>query len=835
MHGLYPFGTTGPQQTNMPSFPQPPPCIPELGPPNITGLLPPGMPGPPGMVNENKKNKKLDPEQVPSVVKVREDDKYSKSGVFLTGYPTAELPPLVTTNFTAHDQGNSSPRFIRSTLYSVPTTNEITNLSHLPFAVSCRPFAKTLPNEYAPPIVNFGDIGPIRCQRCRAYMCPFMKFIDGGRRFNCPFCDSSTPVIDEYFAHLDHNGRRIDISQRAELCLGSYDFVANSSYCRNNVPPNEPAFIFMLDVSYNAIKSGLVKLFCMNFKRLLSKLPKETYQEKSTIKIGFVTYDSTLHFYNLSSQSKKPEMAIVNDLDDIFIPFVDGLLVDASEAEESISRILDEIPKLFNESKTTNTCLGPVIQAGLHALKITNRNGKLFVFNTSLPMLEAPGKLVLREGKKLLGSEEEKNVLSPNGDFYNKLGEDCTKNGVFVDLFLFPNSYTDIASLSPLVSMSGGHLYKYQYFNASEEGHIFLADFENAISRDVAFDGIMRIRTSPGLRPVTFYGHFMMENPTDMEFGGIDSNKEVLVEIKYDGKLPPKEPCFIQAAILYTSVSGQRRIRIHNISLNTTDNYLSFYKNIDSDTLVTYLYKYAENIVKTKNIRAMKEEITTICAHILATYRGKCSENPPFGQLLLPESLKLLPLYFCCIIKNDGLTGGPDLNVDDRAWLMNIIGGLTTNDIIDLLYPRIIPVTQIYSNNNEEEFYIPTEVRGSYEYLKETEAYLIKNGTQIFLWIGRHVHTEWIRCIFNVNNYMEINTLLCDIPEYDNPYSRGLRKVAKMMSDDVICHSSIKIIPQGNPLEAWMKRFLVEDCFAGKNYSYIDALCLLHREIRLVL
>lgn len=30
------------------------------------------------------------------------------------------VPPLVTTNFTVQDQGNSSPRYIRSTMYNVP-------------------------------------------------------------------------------------------------------------------------------------------------------------------------------------------------------------------------------------------------------------------------------------------------------------------------------------------------------------------------------------------------------------------------------------------------------------------------------------------------------------------------------------------------------------------------------------------------------------------------------------------------------------------------------------------------------------------------------------------
>ena len=42
-------------------------------------------------------------------------------------------------------------------------------------------------------------------------------------------------VPPEYFAHLDHTGRRVDAYDRPELCLGSYEFVATTDYCRVSV------------------------------------------------------------------------------------------------------------------------------------------------------------------------------------------------------------------------------------------------------------------------------------------------------------------------------------------------------------------------------------------------------------------------------------------------------------------------------------------------------------------------------------------------------------------------------------------------------------------------
>lgn len=37
-------------------------------------------------------------------------------------------------------------------------------------------------------LVNHGEAGPVRCNRCKAYICPFIQFIEGGRRFQCGFC-----------------------------------------------------------------------------------------------------------------------------------------------------------------------------------------------------------------------------------------------------------------------------------------------------------------------------------------------------------------------------------------------------------------------------------------------------------------------------------------------------------------------------------------------------------------------------------------------------------------------------------------------------------------------
>lgn len=66
----------------------------------------------------------------------------------------------------------------------------------------------------------------------------------------------------------------------------------------------------------------------------------------------------------------------------------------------------------FSDTRITETLLGPVIQAGVDALKSSDRGGKLFIFHTSLPTYEAPGKLKNREDRKLLGTDKERVGIS---------------------------------------------------------------------------------------------------------------------------------------------------------------------------------------------------------------------------------------------------------------------------------------------------------------------------------------------------------------------------------------------------------------------------------------
>jgi protein transport protein SEC24 len=606
-------------------------------------------------------------------------------------------------------------------MYNVPATIDMMKQTAVPFGIVVSPLARTLDEEYLPPIVNMGEVGPVRCNRCKAYMCPYMQFIDGGRRFHCLFCKATTEVPPEYFQHLDHTGQRVDRFERPELMLGVYEFVATKDYCRNNTFPKPPALVFVIDVSYNNIKSGMVHLLCGEMKNILKLLPKDEGAEKSCMRVGFVTYNNTVHFYNIKGCLAQPQMMVVGDVQDMFMPLLEGFLCDPMESEAVIDSLMEQIPTMFADTRETETVLAPAIQAGLEALKASECPGKLLVFHSSLPIAEAPGKLKNRDDRKLLGTEKEKTVLVPQVTVYNNLGQDCVSAGCSVDLFVFNNSYIDMATIGQVSRLSGGEIYKYTYFQADLDGERLIADIKHDVSRPVAFDAIMRVRTSTGVRATDFYGHFFIANTTDMELASIDCDKAIAIEIKHDDKLTEEDGVYVQVALLYTSCSGQRRLRILNLSLKTCTQMADLYRSCDLDTIVNFFSKQAVFRLLESSPKLVKENLVNRCAQMLACYRKNCASPSSAGQLILPECMKLLPLYVNCILKSDAVSGGSDMTIDDRSFVMQVVTIMDIPSSVVYFYPQLIPLHEIDVDSSED----PPAIRCTSDKIRDDGVYLL--------------------------------------------------------------------------------------------------------------
>lgn len=93
-------------------------------------------------------------------------------------------------------------------------------------------------------------------------------------------------------------------------------------------------YLFLLDVSYNALQGGGLQSFCEVLADELDKLPGD-----SRALIGFISYNSSVHFYNLSDDLSTPQMHVVSDVDGMSVLYSTPYFICALSSKSFIKSI----------------------------------------------------------------------------------------------------------------------------------------------------------------------------------------------------------------------------------------------------------------------------------------------------------------------------------------------------------------------------------------------------------------------------------------------------------------------------------------------------------------
>ena len=394
---------------------------------------------------------KVDPESIPSIPKSRDAPaKYYLEHV----YPTMEhhIPPPATVPFVAYDQGNSSPKFARLTLNNIPISAESLAATALPLGLILQPLAALQEGETPVPVLDFGETGPPRCRRCRAYINPFMQFKAGGNKMECNMCNFPNDVPGEYFAPTDASGARVDRLQRPELTLGTVDYVVPKEYWGQKEPAGL-RYLFLIDVTAESVERGFLDGFCSGvLSALYNESSEETEDTENPVKIpkgakvGIVTYDKEMHFYNLSPKLTTAQMLVMPDLEEPFLPFTEGLFVDPLESRNVITSLLTSLPNMFREFRHPEPALLPTLNSAVAALTATG--GKIICSLGALPTY-GPGKLFMRDDGNVHNTDAERKLLKTEHPGFTAVAKKMVESGVGCDFFLAAPSggYLDIATI----------------------------------------------------------------------------------------------------------------------------------------------------------------------------------------------------------------------------------------------------------------------------------------------------------------------------------------------------------------------------------------------------
>lgn len=134
------------------------------------------------------------------------------------------------------DDGNASPKFMRTTLYQLPRFSDSLENCHIQFAIIVQPFAPTAVGQEVPLIdinESLGVSDPdrqylIRCKNCGAYINSFVLSKSENAGKICNLCgthyilnDHEKEVLDKLCNETYHNPR---------ILCGSVDYLAPPSY-----------------------------------------------------------------------------------------------------------------------------------------------------------------------------------------------------------------------------------------------------------------------------------------------------------------------------------------------------------------------------------------------------------------------------------------------------------------------------------------------------------------------------------------------------------------------------------------------------------------------------
>ncbi|XP_078433802.1 protein transport protein SEC24 C-like [Wolffia australiana] len=759
---------------------------------------------------------KIDPNQIPRPVPTLSET------IFETRLGNqANLPPPASSEYVVRDNGNCSPRLMRCTVNQIPCTSDLISTSSMPLALLVQPLALPHPSEEPIQVVDFGESGPIRCSRCKGYINPFMKFIDQGKRFICNLCGFTDETPRDYFCNLGPDGRRRDADERPELCRGAVEFVATKEYMVRD--PMPPVFFFLIDVSMNAIQTGATAAVCSAIGQAIADLP-----EGPRTMVGLATFDSTIHFYSLRRGSQQPLMLIVPDIQDVYTPLHSDIIVQLTECRQHLGQLLESIPSMFETNRISESAFGAATKAAFLALKPTG--GKLLVFQSVLPSAGV-GSLSAREaeGRANVSSSDKEahKLLQPIDKSYKTMALEFAEQQVCVDAFITAQSYVDMASISVISATTGGQVYYYYPFSAVSDSAKLYNDLRWNVTRPQGFEAVMRVRCGQGLQVQDYHGHFCKRIPTDIDLPAIDCDKTIMVTFKHDDKFQEGTECAFQCALLYTTMYGERRIRVTTLSLPCTSMLSNLFRSADLDAQFTCMLKQAAMGVPINSLSQVRDQMTNFCINILHSYRKFCATVSSSGQLILPEALKLLPLYTLALTKSIGLRS--DGRLDERSYWVNRVASLSVPLAAPLVYPRLFAVHSLGTKDDDESA-IPPTLPLSSEHITDDGVYLLENGEDALIYVGNSVRNEMLEQIFGTPSVDGISSQFV-LQQHDNELSKRLNDAINEIRRQRCSFLRLRLCRKSDPSGMLFFSYMVEDK-SPSGLSYVEFLVHVHRQIQ---
>ena len=780
-------------------------------------------------------NYSINPSQIP---RPNQYDEIYLNNEKLPIYETniSTTPPHPISFFSAKETQNSSPRFIRATLNSLPLSQSLLNETNLLFGLCIQPFAEVPDYEEPIPKAQTGNT-IFRCKQCKSYINNKYNICYSQQNKQVAVCnlcqfenefDLDKPgVKNEYFNN--------DYSECPELVKPTIDFIAPNNFKSSKL--FTPHYLFMIDITENSYTMGLPSYVINSIQINL-----DSFHNAENSFIGFALYD-VKNIYYFYVEKNDVRLSIMGDNVDPFCPLsMKKLFLNISEQKEQIEKLIERINNFISEKNTgvpnvrghrqISSISGAAIKSGVDALM--ENGGRVMLF-TPNPCQHGFAACAPRESFNKEKEPQKANPFFPQHELLVELGHKAANNRIVVDQFIFMSTLYDISTMSIVSNLSGGHIEYYNYsmdpiaINAMYEKLHF--DLTRILTRPNYYDCRFMLRFSVGIDCVEILGPFNKKLGEAFQLGGCDPDYCYYYNMRLNETFKSGQKVDIQLVVLYNDNYSNSYLRIFNTSLETTNEVGKIFNNAEVNAIAkAMIYKEISLMFRT-DLNNVKKNLEDKVINSFKYYRVKEKSDTANNQLILPISIRYLPLYIDSFLKTGILS---NQNRPEMVnYILYIINKLLREPIyssMKFLYPKFYRIDDIESpqvNNNKS---IKIENVIDFDC-----AYLIDNGNFIYLFIFNGIEGNFYNDLFGVPTYEEaknIGVTNLDEENQSDLNQRLINIVSQLRKENGGNYQPLRIIfLEENGINNHLLTDLLKEDKIDIYDNYPSYLCYIHKEI----
>lgn len=728
---------------------------------------------------------------------------------FLTFQNTC--PPQATTQHVSVDQGTASSKLITASLYNAPVLEKLRSEAGLPLAIHVTPFAEPVENALYP---------AVRCSHCRGYILATGQRSAGILR--CALCQGKTPV-QEY------------PESAPEVRFGAVDFVfeevTEASKGKPGAEPAEPMrWVFAIDVSASLAQRGIVLSTCEALRAALDSLPEG-------VRVAILTFDRHIHYYRMLGDM--PVSIVDLDPDNPVVPFSSGIFVDPQEQRGCIEQTLHMIENTEAGSRYLEVSYGCALRACLALLG--KSGGKVTCSLSMVPNFEA-GALSSKkyeEASKLDDEKKERAVLQPNNKFYTDLAKQYVDQHVGLDLFVLPTFEVDLINCAHVSFATGGLLKLFNGFDVEKDERLYISDYISSVTNTIGYQAHIKVRCSTGLEVQKYYGNFLPSDNPSISILSKDTCFDTL--FRYTGRLNTSLDCHFQAVVLYTTLSGERRLRVVNLVTAVTERLLEVFAFANQDALVSLMVRDCVDHIGKQSVELIKELVDQKIVKFYLQYRKNIVPEYPAAQFVVPQSISTLAAYMLGFTKQKSMRPlATPTKTNTRVFNMYQLRSAPLRTLSYVLYPYIVGLHSLGEQECEyneiyNKYVLPKGENALLLSIEVGGCYFAFNGNSLLLWVHPDANPQLFQDLFGVENFSDIDPYsAAELPELDTQISKQARTLVKYFTEEVLrtLYVPVKVLRFNLDDPAEFLELFLEDKSLNGARSYAEYLSIIHSKVK---